>query len=231
MKRTDGSGRSRAKSAGPWLSVAGKRCARAGFRRSIDRKVGAEHQLFNLVHHGPRVWFACAWYLARKEPECPRRLSPKARRKQLDAFLKPFRITNGKDFKLSKMKPGATPGVKSKEDAQSFLKRGVEFLAEMQDKLYAQDQWGVLLIFQAMDAAGKDGAIKHVMSGINPQGCQVFSFKGPSAEELDHDFLWRTSRRCPSGAGSASSTARTTRRSSSCACTPRSSRNRSCRGR
>ena len=95
------------------------------------------------------------------------------------------------------MKPGATPGVKSKEDAQSYLKRGIEFLAEMQDKLYAQDQWGVLLIFQAMDAAGKDGAIKHVMSGINPQGCQVFSFKAPSAEELDHDFLWRTSRCLP----------------------------------
>ena len=127
----------------------------------------------------------------------PKKLSPKARRKQLDAFLKPFRITNGKGFKLSKMKPGDTPGVKSKEDAQAFLKRGIEFLAEMQDKLYAQDQWGVLLVFQAMDAAGKDGAIKHVMSGINPQGCQVFSFKGPSAEELDHDFLWRTSRCLP----------------------------------
>ena len=95
------------------------------------------------------------------------------------------------------MKPGGTPGVKSKEDAQTFLKRGVEFLAEMQDKLYAQDQWGVLLIFQAMDAAGKDGAIKHVMSGINPQGCQVYSFKGPSAEELDHDFLWRTNKALP----------------------------------
>ena len=99
----------------------------------------------------------------------------------------------------------------------------------MQDKLYAQDQWGVLLIFQAMDAAGKDGAIKHVMSGVNPQGCQVYSFKAPSAEELDHDFLWRTSRRCPSAAASASSTARTTRRCWSCGCTRRSSRSRSCR--
>ena len=67
----------------------------------------------------------------------------------------------------------------------------------MQDKLYAQDQWGVLLVFQAMDAAGKDGAIKHVMSGVNPQGCQVYSFKAPSAEELDHDFLWRTSKALP----------------------------------
>ena len=88
-------------------------------------------------------------------------------------------------------------GVKSQKDAGKYLERGIERLAAMQDKLYAQDQWGVLLIFQAMDAAGKDGAIKHVMSGINPQGCQVFSFKGPSAEDLDHDFLWRTSRCLP----------------------------------
>jgi len=127
----------------------------------------------------------------------PKKLSAKARRKSLKKFLEPFRITNGKGFKLSKMKPGATPGVKSKEDAQELLKSGVKYLAEMQDKLYAQDQWGVLLVFQAMDAAGKDGAIKHVMSGINPQGCQVFSFKSPSAEELDHDFMWRTSRCLP----------------------------------
>jgi len=127
----------------------------------------------------------------------PKKFSAKARGKALKKFLKPFRITDGKGFKLSKMNPGSTPGVKSKEDAQELLKSGVKSLAEMQDKLYAQDQWGVLLVFQAMDAAGKDGAIKHVMSGINPQGCQVFSFKSPSAEELDHDFLWRTSRSLP----------------------------------
>jgi polyphosphate kinase 2 (PPK2 family) len=126
-----------------------------------------------------------------------KKLTPKARGKAIGAFLEPFRITNGKGFRLSKMNPGGTPGVKSRDDAQALLKKGVQFLAEMQDKLYAQDQWGVLLIFQAMDAAGKDGAIKHVMSGINPQGCQVFSFKSPSAEELDHDFLWRTNRCLP----------------------------------
>ena len=78
-----------------------------------------------------------------------------------------------------------------------MLARGVEWLADEQDRLYAQDRWSVLLIFQAMDAAGKDGTIKHVMSGVNPQGCQVFSFKQPSAEELDHDFLWRTTKCLP----------------------------------
>ncbi len=89
---------------------------------------------------------------------------------------------------------------------------GVDVLAELQDMLYAQDRWAVLLIFQAMDAAGKDGAIKHVMSGVNPQGCQVSSFKAPSAEELDHDFIWRCMNACPSAVASASSTAATTRR-------------------
>jgi PPK2 family polyphosphate:nucleotide phosphotransferase len=123
--------------------------------------------------------------------------SAKQRRQRLEELLKPFRVTRGKGFRLSRMKPGETRGVKAKGDAQDFLKRGIELLAEMQDKLYAQDQWGVLLVFQAMDAAGKDGAIKHVMSGINPQGCQVYSFKGPSSEELDHDFLWRTNRCLP----------------------------------
>src|SRR6202030_3877308 len=80
---------------------------------------------------------------------------------------------------------------------QHLLAKGIASLAELQDKLYAQDRWGVLLIFQAMDAAGKDGVIRHVMSGVNPQGCQVYSFKAPSAEELDHDFLWRTNRCLP----------------------------------
>jgi PPK2 family polyphosphate:nucleotide phosphotransferase len=127
----------------------------------------------------------------------PKKLSPRARRKRIDWLLKSFRVTKGRGFRLSKMKPGDTGGVKSKQDARVFLERGIKLLAELQDKLYAQDQWGVLLVFQAMDAAGKDGAIKHVMSGINPQGCQVYSFKNPSSEELDHDFLWRTSRCLP----------------------------------
>ena len=109
-------------------------------------------------------------------------------------LAKPFRITNGEKFKLKDFDPGETLGFKSSEDkprAQKALEIGISALAELQDMLYAQDKWGLLLIFQAMDAAGKDGAIKHVMSGVNPQGCQVFSFKAPSAEDLDHDYLWR----------------------------------------
>jgi PPK2 family polyphosphate:nucleotide phosphotransferase len=108
-------------------------------------------------------------------------------------FIVPYQVTNGKKFRLKDVDPSDT-GEATSEDkprAKELLGRGVEVLAELQDVLYAQDQWSVLLIFQAMDAAGKDGAIKHVMSGINPQGCQVFSFKSPSAEDLNHDFLWR----------------------------------------
>lgn len=112
---------------------------------------------------------------------------------------KPFRITDGKKFRLKDFNPKDTLDLKSedKPKAQSALKDGIELLAELQDKLYAQDRWSVLLIFQAMDAAGKDGAIKHVMSGINPQGCQVFSFKAPTSEDLDHDYLWRCMKRLP----------------------------------
>jgi len=111
----------------------------------------------------------------------------------------PYRVASGKDFKLKKFDPADTGPLKSadKPRAKEALSKGIEVLAELQDRLYAQDRWAVLLIFQAMDAAGKDGAIKHVMSGINPQGCQVYSFKAPSAEDLDHDFLWRTTRCLP----------------------------------
>src|SRR5262252_2503138 len=108
-------------------------------------------------------------------------------------FIEPYGVTNGKKFRLKDFDPNDT-GESTSEDkprAKELLEKGVEVLAELQDVLYAQDQWSILLIFQAMDAAGKDGAIKHVMSGINPQGCQVFSFKGPSAEDLNHDFMWR----------------------------------------
>jgi len=108
-------------------------------------------------------------------------------------FITPYRVTDGKKFRLKDFDPNDT-GETTSEDkprAKELLERGVEVLAELQDVLYAQDQWSLLLIFQAMDAAGKDGAIKHVMSGINPQGCQVFSFKSPSAEDLKHDFMWR----------------------------------------
>lgn len=114
-------------------------------------------------------------------------------------FIQPYQVRNGKAFRLKKIDPADTSWLESedKKESRDILQRGVALLRELQEKLYAQDRWGVLLIFQAMDAAGKDGAIKHVMSGINPQGCQVYSFKAPSAEELDHDFLWRTSRCLP----------------------------------
>ncbi len=112
--------------------------------------------------------------------------------KQVREFTKPYRVDDGNSFRLKDIDPGDTDGFKSKEFAKQTLQRGIEELSKMQEKLYAQDRRALLLIFQAMDAAGKDGAIKHVMSGINPQGCQVFSFKTPTPQELDHDFLWRT---------------------------------------
>jgi PPK2 family polyphosphate:nucleotide phosphotransferase len=107
-------------------------------------------------------------------------------------LAKPFRVTDG-NFRLKDIDPDDTLKFTSEDKprAKEALAMGVSLLAELQDMLYAQDRWAVLLIFQAMDAAGKDGAIKHVMSGVNPQGCQVYSFKAPSAEDLDHDFLWR----------------------------------------
>ena len=110
---------------------------------------------------------------------------------------KPYRIDRGKNFKLKNFDPASTAHIHSKQHAQELLQKGIAEMAELQDKLYAQDRWAVLLVFQAMDAAGKDGAIKHVMSGVNPQGCQVFSFKSPSSEDLNHDFLWRTSKCLP----------------------------------
>lgn len=110
---------------------------------------------------------------------------------------KHYRIDHGKNFRLKDFDPGATTGIHGKEHAEELLKKGIAEMAELQDKLYAQERWAVLLVFQAMDAAGKDGAIKHVMSGVNPQGCQVFAFKTPSSEELNHDFLWRTTKCLP----------------------------------
>jgi PPK2 family polyphosphate:nucleotide phosphotransferase len=111
----------------------------------------------------------------------------------------PFKVTKGGKFRLKDIDPGDTLHLDSadKPRAKEGLQVGVDALAELQDMLYAQDKWGVLLIFQAMDAAGKDGAIKHVMSGVNPQGCQVYSFKAPSSEDLDHDFLWRCMKCLP----------------------------------
>jgi PPK2 family polyphosphate:nucleotide phosphotransferase len=119
------------------------------------------------------------------------------RSRRIRKFVKPYRVDDGRTFRLKDHDPGDSNGLDSKKEAEKLLAGGVERLAELQEKLYAQDKWAVLLIFQAMDAAGKDGAIKHVMSGINPQGCQVYSFKAPTSEELDHDFLWRTAKSLP----------------------------------
>ncbi len=112
-------------------------------------------------------------------------------------LAKPYRIDHGKNFRLKDFDPAATAQIHSKEEAQKLLDQGIQELSELQDKLYAEDKWGLLLMFQGMDAAGKDGAIKHVMSGVNPQGCQVYSFKQPSPEELNHDYLWRSSKVLP----------------------------------
>jgi PPK2 family polyphosphate:nucleotide phosphotransferase len=109
-----------------------------------------------------------------------------------------FRVVSGKGFRLKDHDPADTAGLELEKDhAAELLRQGVERLAELQDMLYAQDRWSVLCLFQAMDAAGKDGAIKHVFSGVNPQGCQVHSFKAPTSTELDHDFLWRHSTALP----------------------------------
>ncbi len=114
-----------------------------------------------------------------------------------DKLAKTYRVENGKHFRLKDFDPADCGHWSSKDHAAQALQEGIERTAELQDKLYAQNQWAVLLIFQAMDAAGKDGIIKHVMTGVNPQGCQVFSFKAPSDPELQHDFLWRTTFRLP----------------------------------
>jgi PPK2 family polyphosphate:nucleotide phosphotransferase len=109
-----------------------------------------------------------------------------------------YRVEDGRKFRLKDVDPGDTAGLKLEKDhAAELLDKGVEALAALQDRLYAQDKRALLLVFQAMDAAGKDGTVKHVMSGVNPQGCQVFAFKSPSSEELDHDFLWRTTKCLP----------------------------------
>ena len=117
---------------------------------------------------------------------------------RIEKYIDPFRITKGKGFKLNDFDPDDTCGLTmGKGEAADLLQRGTEWLAEEQDMLYAQNWWSLLLVFQAMDAAGKDSTIKHVMSGVNPQGCQVFSFKQPSSEDLNHDFFWRYSKCLP----------------------------------
>jgi PPK2 family polyphosphate:nucleotide phosphotransferase len=119
--------------------------------------------------------------------------------KRAREFSRPYRISDGRRFRLNDVDPGDTGGLGSKDKpaAREALEAGIRALSELQDLLYAQDRWAVLLVFQAIDAAGKDSAIKHVMSGVNPQGCQVTSFKTPSSEELDHDYLWRSMKVLP----------------------------------
>ena len=124
---------------------------------------------------------------------------PKPKAPNLHKFIKPYLVASGKDFRLKDHDPGDTHHLHSedKPEAKRLVAEGVKMLAELQDVLFAQSNWGLLLIFQAMDAAGKDSMIKHVMSGVNPQGVDVYSFKAPSSEELSHDFLWRTNRCLP----------------------------------
>jgi PPK2 family polyphosphate:nucleotide phosphotransferase len=124
---------------------------------------------------------------------------PKPKVPNLHKLIKPYLVASGKDFRLKDYDPGDTHHLRSedKPEAKKLVAEGVKMLAEFQDVLFAQSNWGLLLVFQAMDAAGKDSTIKHVMSGVNPQGVDVYSFKAPSSEELAHDFLWRTNRCLP----------------------------------
>jgi PPK2 family polyphosphate:nucleotide phosphotransferase len=117
--------------------------------------------------------------------------------KKTSKLARAFRVDHGQSFRLKAFDPADTRDLLSKDKSAELMQHNIVEMAEFQDKLYARDQWALLLIFQAMDAAGKDGVIKHVFSGVNPQGCEVSSFKQPSAEELDHDFLWRATKRLP----------------------------------
>ena len=118
-------------------------------------------------------------------------------RPSLESLAKHYRVADGSRFRLREYKSDDVYGVDLKKDASELLATSIRRMADLQERLYAQDRWAVLLIFQALDAAGKDSVIKHVMSGLNPQGCEVHSFKAPSSEDLDHDFLWRTARLLP----------------------------------
>ena len=146
-------------------------------------------------------------------------------------WCKPYRVTKGKKFRLKDVDPGdnGKHTAKEKKEAKEALQEGVEALAEMQDMLYGQDRWSVLLVFQAMDAAGKDGTIKHVMSGVNPQGCQVSSFKAQRARTSITTICGAASKSCRSAVGSAFSTVVTTKRRSRSGCIRNFSRGRSCR--
>jgi PPK2 family polyphosphate:nucleotide phosphotransferase len=121
----------------------------------------------------------------------------KTRLPKTSSFAKSYCVDHGKNFRLKDVDPADTQGLDLKQEAKDLLDKGVAQMSDLQQKLYAQDQWALLLIFQGMDAAGKDSVIRHVMSGVNPQGCQVYSFKQPSQEDLSHDFLWRASKLLP----------------------------------
>src|SRR5713226_4277876 len=140
--------------------------------------------------------------------------------KEAMRLTSPYCVTNGEKFRLKDFDPSDTGGVKSKKVAEGMQQRSSEMLTQMQEKLYAQDVWALLLIFQGMDAAGKDGAVKHVMSGVNPQGCDVYAFKAPSNEELDHDYLWRCHKVTPRAGKSEFSIARIMKKCWWCACIP-----------
>jgi PPK2 family polyphosphate:nucleotide phosphotransferase len=121
----------------------------------------------------------------------------KAKRKKITGYANDYRVTKGAKFRLKDVDPGEKGKIKSRDEAEELLAESVKLMSDMQAKLYAQEKWSLLLIFQAIDAAGKDGTIKHVMSGINPQGCQVTSFKAPSATDLMHDYFWRSNAALP----------------------------------
>jgi PPK2 family polyphosphate:nucleotide phosphotransferase len=116
---------------------------------------------------------------------------------KISKLIEPYAVSDPKNFRLKHFDPGDTQGLESKAEADEHLSKNIQELSDMQEKLYAQDRWSVLLVLQAMDAAGKDSCIRHVMSGVNPQGCEVSAFKQPSTEELSHDYLWRASQRLP----------------------------------
>jgi len=121
----------------------------------------------------------------------------KSDHKKISGFARDYRVNKGHKFRLKDFDPGDDGGLNSKEEADALLAESVTLMSDLQSKLYAQEKWSLLLIFQAMDAAGKDGTIKHVMSGINPQGCQVTSFKAPSTTDLMHGYLWRANAAMP----------------------------------
>ncbi len=174
--------------------------------RDVDSPIrdGISHRqaAFPILRHHHFLWCVCKSKIEQAADEQTNGENPMKLNELLERAHKladHYCITEGKKFRLKDVDPGDTAWLKQeqKPQAKEALQEGIEALTEMQEMLYAQDRWAVLLNFQAMDAAGKDGAIKHVMSGVNPQGCQVYSFKAPTSEDLDHDYLWRCMKCLP----------------------------------